>query len=91
MALAFRAAESRGVAVLTGLAAGAALAVIGVYLRKRLPVRVSLLFMVFVVFGMAPSLPGDRLIPAPDRLPGWRRLYADRYAVVHVRSIEGPR
>jgi hypothetical protein len=30
--------------------------------------------------------PGEPLVGAMDRKPGWRRLYADRYAVVHVRS-----
>ncbi len=29
-------------------------------------------------------------VSAMDREPGWRRLYADRYAVVHVREAHGP-
>jgi hypothetical protein len=29
---------------------------------------------------------GDPLVQVLDRRPGWRRLYADRYAVVHVRE-----
>jgi hypothetical protein len=29
---------------------------------------------------------GNPLVQAMDRRPGWRRLYADRYAVVHVRE-----
>jgi hypothetical protein len=28
----------------------------------------------------------DSLVQVMDRRPGWRRLYADRYAVVHVRE-----
>ena len=30
--------------------------------------------------------PGQRVVELMDRQPGWRRLYADRFAVVHVRS-----
>jgi hypothetical protein len=30
--------------------------------------------------------PSDRAVQLMDRRPGWRRLYADRYAVVHVRD-----
>jgi hypothetical protein len=30
--------------------------------------------------------PGDRIVAALDREPGWRRLYADMTAVVHVRD-----
>jgi hypothetical protein len=30
--------------------------------------------------------PDDPLVQILDRRPGWRRLYADRYAVVHVRE-----
>ena len=33
--------------------------------------------------------PGDRIVAALDREPGWRRLYADATAVVHVRDA-GP-
>jgi hypothetical protein len=29
-------------------------------------------------------------VPALDALPGWRRLYADKVAVVHVRRAAGP-
>jgi hypothetical protein len=29
---------------------------------------------------------GDPVVQVMDRRPGWRRLYADRYAVVHVRD-----
>jgi hypothetical protein len=29
---------------------------------------------------------GDPVVGLMDRRPGWRRLYADRYAVVHVRD-----
>jgi len=29
---------------------------------------------------------GDPVVGVMDRRPGWRRLYADRYAVVHVRD-----
>ena len=32
---------------------------------------------------LAPSSPAVRML---DAEPGWRRLYADRYAVIHVRS-----
>lgn len=30
--------------------------------------------------------PGNRVVPVLDRLPGWRRLHADPYAVVHVKE-----
>jgi hypothetical protein len=30
--------------------------------------------------------PSSGLIPVLDRTPGWRRLYADRWAIVHVRG-----
>ncbi len=30
--------------------------------------------------------PGERVLALMDREPGWRRLYADRFAVVHVRG-----
>jgi hypothetical protein len=30
--------------------------------------------------------PGERVVAALDREPGWRRLYADKFAVVHVRE-----
>jgi hypothetical protein len=30
--------------------------------------------------------PADRIVPVLDREPGWRRLYADATAVVHVRD-----
>ena len=33
--------------------------------------------------------PGQRVNALLDREPGWRRLYADRYAVVHVREAAG--
>jgi hypothetical protein len=29
---------------------------------------------------------GDPLVGVMDAKPGWRRLYADRYAVVHMRD-----
>jgi hypothetical protein len=36
-------------------------------------------------------LPGDGAVEVLDHEPGWRRLYADRYAVVHVRTdVPGP-
>jgi len=35
--------------------------------------------------------PGNPLVPALSQLPGWRRLYADKYAVVHVRAASLPR
>jgi hypothetical protein len=34
--------------------------------------------------------PSDPLTQVLDRKPGWRRLYADRYAVVHVRDAAAP-
>jgi hypothetical protein len=34
--------------------------------------------------------PQDAAVPVLDREPGWRRLYADRYAVVHVREPAAP-
>jgi len=34
--------------------------------------------------------PGDAAAQVLDREPGWRRLYADRYAVVHVREAATP-
>jgi hypothetical protein len=30
--------------------------------------------------------PGDLMTGAMDRQPGWRRLYADKWAVIHIRS-----
>lgn len=30
--------------------------------------------------------PGDAVAGALDRMPGWRRIYADRHAVVHARD-----
>jgi hypothetical protein len=30
--------------------------------------------------------PGERVVAALDREPGWRRLYADKFAIVHVRE-----
>ncbi|PZQ63724.1 MAG: hypothetical protein DI570_07870 [Phenylobacterium zucineum] len=30
--------------------------------------------------------PGAKLVKVMDARPGWRRLYADRYAVIHVRE-----
>ena len=30
--------------------------------------------------------PGQRVVAQMDHEPGWRRLYADTYAVVHVRD-----
>ena len=35
--------------------------------------------------------PQDPVAGVLDREPGWRRLYADRYAVVHVRRADGAR
>jgi hypothetical protein len=32
------------------------------------------------------TAPGEPVTAALDQLPGWRRIYADRYAVVHVRD-----
>ena len=34
--------------------------------------------------------PGEGVTALMDAKPGWRRLYADRYAVVHVRSTAPP-
>jgi len=56
LALGYRAAGWSGVAILVGLAAGSVVALLGLYLRSALPLRVTLIFLVFVVFGMAPSL-----------------------------------
>ena len=33
--------------------------------------------------------PSDPTVVAMDHLPGWHRLYADHYAVVHARTEEG--
>ena len=33
--------------------------------------------------------PGDRLVQKLDREPGWKRFYADRHAIVHVRVPQG--
>jgi hypothetical protein len=30
--------------------------------------------------------PGSPVVGVMDRLPGWRRLYADRFAVIHIRD-----
>lgn len=35
--------------------------------------------------------PQDPLTQVMDRRPDWRRLYADRYAVIHVREEEARR
>jgi hypothetical protein len=56
LALGYRAAGWSGVAILTSLAAGAVVALLGLYLRRTLPLRATLIFLVFLVFGMAPSL-----------------------------------
>jgi hypothetical protein len=56
MALAFRAAGWSGVAILTGLAVGLMLAIVGVYLRRRLSLRATLACLCFIVLGMTPSL-----------------------------------
>jgi len=56
LALGFGVAGWSGVAILTSLAAGAVVALLGLYLRRELPLRATLIFLVFVVFGMAPSL-----------------------------------
>jgi hypothetical protein len=34
--------------------------------------------------------PGSKVVATLDREPGWRRLYADAYAVVHVRDQAPP-
>lgn len=34
--------------------------------------------------------PGAAVVALMDREPGWRRLYADRFAVVHVRDADAP-
>ncbi len=34
--------------------------------------------------------PNERIVPFLDREPGWRRLYSDSVAVVHVRDDAGP-
>jgi hypothetical protein len=34
--------------------------------------------------------PADPLVQVLDRKPGWRRLYADAHAVVHVRDAAAP-
>ena len=34
--------------------------------------------------------PGAQTVATLDREPGWRRLYSDAYAVVHVRDEAGP-
>ena len=56
LALAFRLVGWGGVAILTGLAAGATIALLGIYLGRGLPTRAALIFLIFVIFGMAPSL-----------------------------------
>lgn len=33
--------------------------------------------------------PSNRAVPVLDRTPGWRRLHADHYAVVHVKDAPG--
>jgi hypothetical protein len=42
----------------------------------------------FAQYGVAWTIlaPREPLVRVLDKRPGWRRLYADRYAVVHVRS-----
>jgi hypothetical protein len=34
--------------------------------------------------------PSQRVVALMDREPGWRRLYADKFAVVHVRADAAP-
>ena len=34
--------------------------------------------------------PNERIVPFLDREPGWRRLYSDSVAVVHVRDDAEP-
>jgi hypothetical protein len=43
-------------------------------------------------YGVAWTLlqPGEPLVAVLDATPGWRRLYADRYAVVHERVAAAP-
>lgn len=35
-------------------------------------------------------MPQNHIIDTLDRLPGWRRVYADRYAVIYVRQAAAP-
>ncbi|HEY1393709.1 MAG TPA: hypothetical protein VFV25_10055 [Methylibium sp.] len=42
-------------------------------------------------FGWSLLPPGTPAIAVLDDLPGWRRIYADETAVVHVREAEGDR
>jgi hypothetical protein len=37
-------------------------------------------------FGWTILAPGEGLVAVLDRMPGWKRLYADDWAVVHVRE-----
>ncbi|HEX7968029.1 MAG TPA: hypothetical protein VF502_07405 [Stellaceae bacterium] len=36
-------------------------------------------------------MPQNHIIEVLDHLPGWQRVYADRYAVIHVRQAAPPR
>jgi hypothetical protein len=35
-------------------------------------------------------MPNEGAVAVLDRLPGWRRAYADKYAVIHVRTAVAP-
>jgi len=35
-------------------------------------------------------MPRDALVAKLDNTPGWRRIYTDPYAVVHVRTDASP-
>jgi len=71
LALAYRGAGWSGVAMLTGLAAGSVAALLGLYARRALSLPVTLLFLVFVIFGMAPSLLARPHILALPALALW--------------------
>lgn len=71
MALAYRAAGLRGLMILTAAAAATAYALLGVYLRQRLSMRVVLGFSMFVLLGLTPSLLARPHILALPFLVGW--------------------
>jgi len=71
LALGFNLAGWGGVAVLTALAAGGLFALLGRYLLGGLPLRATLIFLIFVAFGAAPSLLARPHLFALPILAGW--------------------
>jgi hypothetical protein len=60
---------------------------LGAYLKMMRPNR-SALEEAFRRYGITWTVlaPGSPAVAVLDMLPGWRRVYADRFAVIHVRG-----